>query len=105
MRMRWPALTCFSTRSVGELKKTIESWSAISTSPAASPSTASAPPISLRRLCRRVISQSAYSALEAQCFEEILELSQLGRIARERAARICDGSAGLIGFVEYHIGA
>src|SRR5215472_5374731 len=54
-RMRVPGATCFSVRSVGELKKTIESLSAERTRPAARPSTATPAEINARRRCLRVM--------------------------------------------------
>src|SRR5882757_8650785 len=54
-RMREPAGIFFSTTSVGELKKTIESFSAPSTSATATASTPSDEPINARRRCLRVM--------------------------------------------------
>src|SRR6185437_4112090 len=54
-RNRLPGAICCSAAIVGVEKKTIESLSAYSTSPAAKPSTASALPIKVRRRCLRVI--------------------------------------------------
>ena len=53
--MRVPAGTCFSTTSLGELKKTIESRSALSISETANATTAIPLPIKTRRRCLRVI--------------------------------------------------
>jgi len=59
MRRRVPGLTFFSTTSLGELKKTRSSLSALSTNATASASTASAVPISEKRRCLRVIARSS----------------------------------------------
>src|SRR5437868_5899564 len=105
MRMRIPGLTCFSTTSVGELKNTIESLSAKSTSATASPSTPSAAPIKERRRCLRVMRIPEPSAPETRSFGQIVEASQLVRIAGERPPRVGHGGAGLVGFAQHHIGA
>src|SRR5262245_9227182 len=105
MRMRCPALTCFSTTSVGELKNTIESLSATSTSATASASTPSAAPSRERRRCLRVITFSELSAFDPQSFDQVVEPPQLVRIAGERTPRIRRGSARLVGLPEHHIGA
>src|SRR5262245_10920170 len=105
MRMRCPALTCFSTTSVGELKNTIESLSATSTSATASASTPSAAPSRERRRCLRVITFSERSAFDPQSFDQVVEPPQFVRIAGERTPRIRRGGARLVGLPEHHIGA
>src|SRR5262245_48731172 len=105
MRMRCPGLTCFSTTSVGELKNTIESLSARSTSATASASTPSAAPSKDRRRCLRVITFSGRSAFDPQSFDQVVEPPQLVRIAGERTPRIRRGGARLVGLPEHHIGA
>src|SRR5262245_37430261 len=107
-RMAVPARMCFSATSVGELKKTMESRSANSTSPTATPSTASAEPIRTRRLCLRVIARLSLggrSAFEAEPFHEIVDLAQLVGLAGERAAGVADRRERLLAFAQYHIGA
>src|SRR6516165_7430146 len=104
-RMRVPGLICFSTTSVGELKKTMDSLSAPSTKATASASTPSAVPMRERRRCLRVIARSRRSAFETKSFEKIVEPPQFDRVAGERTARIDDGGARLIGLAEHHIRA
>src|SRR5262245_31627733 len=123
--MRVPGLICFSTTSVGELKKTMESLSAPSTNATASASTPSAAPINVRRRCLRVIARfRAYAliprmsfiakrsrcsgtelALEPQSLDEVVEPLQLAGLAGQRATRIYHGGAGLVGLAQHHIGA
>src|SRR5215831_16603994 len=105
MRKRVPGLTCFSTSSVGVLKKTMEPLSALSTNATASARMPRAAPIREKRRCLRVIIQSVGLAFQTKPSEQIVEPPQLGRIAGERAPRIGDGRARLVGLAQHHIGA
>src|SRR5262249_34810445 len=100
-RMRVPGAICFSETSVGELKNTIESLSAVSTSAAAMPSTPTPAAIRARRRCLRVI----VSALDTELFYAILEAAELVRLVGQRAAGIAGGSASLVPIAQHHIGA
>src|SRR5262249_35250377 len=95
---------CFSTTSVGELKKTMDSLSAPSTKATARAITPSAAPMRERRRCLRVMARLRL-AFEAKSFEEIVEPPQFAGVARERTARMDDGGARLVGLAEHHIGA
>src|SRR5262245_44103383 len=103
-RIRVPAAMCFSATSVGELKKTIESLSAPSTSATATASTERAEPMRTSRLCFRVI-VTFPSAFEAQPFNQLVDLTQLLRLAGHSAAGLADRSQGLVALTQYHIGA
>ena len=89
--MRLPGATCFSTTSVGELKNTIESFSANSTSAAARPSTPSPAPIRVSRRCLRVMDDLASSAFQPQFLHQLIKPAELVGIVAERAARVGDG--------------
>src|SRR5215813_8404018 len=101
--MRVPGLMCFSTTSVGELKKTMDSLSAPSTRATASASTPRAAPMRERRRCLRVIAQSRCLAFETQSLDEIVEPPQFDCIAGERTARIDDSGARLIRLAKHQI--
>src|SRR5215469_4747959 len=109
--MRLPGATCLSTTSVGELKKTIDSRSALSTSATAMASTQSAEPIRNNRRFLRVIAlapgfaQPVFSTLDAQPFDQFVDLVDLGGVAHQCAARIAGGGARLVTFAQHHIGA
>src|SRR5438105_1803914 len=108
MRTRAPGATCFSTRSVGELKNTIESLSALSTRATAIASTPRAEPIRARRRCLRVIvcpCGLGWSAFETQPFDEFIDAAKFLRCTAKRPARLADGGARLFALAQYHIGA
>src|SRR5262249_50750545 len=105
MRMRVPGVTSFSTTSVGELKNTMESLSAPSTSATAIASTPSAAPMRESRRCLRVIAPPVVSTFQAQAFDEIVEALELGRIVGERTPGIAGGGPRLVGLAEDRIGA
>src|SRR5882672_11501923 len=105
--MREPVAICFSATSVGELKKTIASLSAVSARATASASTVRAEPIRTRRRFLRVIVTFLVisSAFETQALHELFDLAQLLRLAGERAARVTNCSQCLVAITEHHIGA
>src|SRR6266511_1856035 len=105
MRMRVPGFTCFSTTSVGELKNTMESLSALSTSATASASTPSAAPISEKRRCLRVIVVLGPLAFKTKSSEKVIKPSQLDRIAGECTPRIDDGGTRLLRLAEHEVRA
>src|SRR5215475_2339907 len=98
--MRLPGWMCFSTTSLGELKNTMESLSALSTNPAASARTPRLPPIRTRRRCLRVM-----SAFEPQFLDQLVQMAEPIGIAIERAAGVAGRSSRLILVAEHHIGA
>src|SRR5262245_19093538 len=100
-RMRVPGVMCFSVTSVGELKNTIESLSAVSTSAAAMPSTPTPAAIRARRRCLRVI----VSALDTKLFDAVFEAPKLVWLVGQRAAGIAGGGTGLVAVAQHHIGA
>src|SRR5262249_20772725 len=104
MRKRVPGLTCFSASSVGVLKKTMESLSALSTNATASARMPRAAPIREKRRCLRVIIQSVGLAFQTKPSEEVVEPAQLGRIADERGPRIENGRAAPAGLAQHHVG-
>src|SRR5882672_1945607 len=102
-RMRTPGFTCFSTTSVGELKNTIESFSANSTRPTASPSTPTPAAIKAKRRCLRVMIRP--SSFEAKLLNAIIEAPQLAGLGRERAACVGRGILRLVALAQHHIRA
>src|SRR5215467_7256831 len=103
-RMRVPAAICFSATSVGELKKTIESLSAPSTSATATASTERAEPIRASRRCLRVIA-TFLLAFEAQSFDQLVDPPQLVGVTGKRTARLANRRQCLVALTQYHIGA
>src|SRR5258705_9371996 len=115
-RMRAPGAICFSTTSVGELKKTIEPSRAVSTRPTASTSTARAEPIRTSGRCLRVIesvvasllprlSYASRSAVEAQPFGQLIDPPELVGLGGKRATRLPGGRERPLTLAEHHIGA
>src|SRR5215471_193409 len=102
--MRVPAGTCFSTTSLGELKKTIESRNALSISATATANTASPLPIKTRRRCLRVIVTPILS-FEPETFNKIVDALDLVGLIGQRTASICRGILGFIALAEDCIGA
>src|SRR5882757_625871 len=106
-RMRLPGATCFSTTSLGELKKTIESLSALSTSATATASTPSAEPIKTKRRRLRVIAAflDLSSTLEAQSLDQLVDLAELSGFGHERASRVAGCGTRFVALAQHHIGA
>src|SRR5947209_8680786 len=102
-RMRVPAPTCFSTTSVGVLKNTMESRSALSTSATATARTVRLAPMRTRRRCLRVM-PGLRSSFEPEAFDELVEAADLLAVGAERAARVRRGGAGLILVAEHRVG-
>src|SRR5262249_55339188 len=100
---REPAAMCFSAMSVGELKKTIASLSAVSTRATATASTVRAEPIRTRRRFLRGIVK--FLPLDTQALHELVDLAQLLRLAGRRTARVIDGRHCLLAITKHHIGA
>src|SRR5262245_54398224 len=84
IRMRVPGAICFSARSVGELKKTIESRRAPSTNATAMASTPRLAPIRINRRCLRVISSRAFEP-QALYRLQSAEVAILGAVDAVRA--------------------
>src|SRR5712691_4077653 len=106
-RMRAPDCTCFSATSVGELKNTIESLSALKTSAAATVSTARPQPINTRRRCLRVIDhRAAWSlGLQRKRVHQFLEATHLVGVGGERLAGVEGGGARIVPLAQHTIGA
>ena len=107
MRMRVPGLTCFSTTSVGELKNTIESLSATSTSATASASTPSAAPIKGQASLlagHRAVPVCAQPSSPSPLTSSSIRRSLFGSLG-ERAPRIGGGGPRLVALAQHHIGA
>src|SRR5262245_2258694 len=103
IRMRVPGETCFSTTSLGELKKTIESRSAPSTNTEATARIPRLAPIRISRRCWRVISSRL--TFEPQRPDHILDAAEFFRIVGQRAFGIFGRGMGPITFAEHRIGA
>jgi hypothetical protein len=102
--MRVPAGTCFSTTSLGELKKTIESRSALSMSATAMANTAIPLPIKTSRRCLRVIVTPILS-LEPETFDEIVDALDLLGLVGQRPASVRRRVLGFIAVAKDCIGA
>src|SRR6516165_10656221 len=95
--MRVPAGTCFSTTSLGELKKTIESRNALSISATATANTTSSLPIKTRRRRLRVIVAPISSLKpQTQTLDEIIDTLDLVGLVGQCAAGV---RRGLLGFI------
>jgi hypothetical protein len=86
--MRVPAGTCFSTTSLGELKKTIESRNALSISATATANTTIPLPIKTRRRCLRVI-VAPFLSFEPETLDEIIDTLDLVGLIGQRTASVC----------------
>src|SRR3972149_4908749 len=104
-RMRVPGAICFSAISVGELKNTIESLIALSTSTAAIANTPRLEPIRIRRRCLRVITYRSCSPFEPQAFDHVVDLAKLVGIAGQRPLGIGGGGLRLVALAQHPIGA
>src|SRR3972149_6685181 len=104
-RIRVPGAICFSAMSVGELKNTIESLSALSTSTAAIASTPRQEPIRIRRRCLRVITSHSCSTFEPQTFDDVIDLAKLVGVAGQCAPCVDGGGLRPVAFAQHHIGA
>ena len=105
--MRAPGAMCFSATSVGELKKTIESLSAPSTSADRDRQHANrgADQHQTSLLAGHSAMFLPSSAFEPQAFHQIVDAPQLVRIAAERTARIAGRGPRLVAVAQHHIGA
>src|SRR5215475_2818901 len=101
--IRVPGTTCFLATSVGELKKTIESRNAPSTSAAAIVSTPKLVPIRTSRRCLRVI--PSRSAFKPQTLDHIFDPTELIGIIGECPPRIGGSCVRFVPFTEHHISA
>ena len=102
--MRVPEGTCFSTTSVGELKKTMESRRALSISATATANTTSPLPIKTRRRRLRVI-VAPISSVKPETLDEIIDTLDLVGLVGQCAARVRRGLLGFIAVAEDCIGA
>src|SRR5262245_499691 len=101
--IRVPGTTRFSATSVGELKNTMESRNAPSTSAAAIASTPKLVPIRTSRRCLRVI--PFRSAFKPQTLDHVFDPAELIGIIGECALGIGSGCVRLVSFSQQHIGA
>src|SRR5262249_5882080 len=101
IRMRAPGTTCFSARSVGELKNTMESRIALSTSATAMARTPRLAPIKINRRCFRVI--SSRSTFEPQAPDHVVDPPELVGIVCKRPFCIRGGGMRFVTLAEDHI--
>src|SRR6266481_3697632 len=110
-RNRLPAAMCFSATIAGVEKNTIESRIAFSTSAAATVSTASEPPIMVKRRCLRVMpglaphSPASCSSVEPEIFQALIELPQPLRVIGDGLASVGERAPCLVLIAHHHIGA
>src|SRR4051812_37634184 len=103
--MRAPGATCFSSTSVGELKNTIASFKAYSTSPAARPSTPRPAPIRVSRRCLRVMEALASSAFQFELFRKLIKPAKLVGILIKRTPRVRQCRKRAVPVAQHRIGA
>src|SRR4030081_3262027 len=118
-RNRLPGAICFSATIAGVEKNTIESRIAFSTSAAATASTASEPPIIVKRRCLRVMPDlrscawcypktasycSACLSIEPEILEALVQLSQPLGIVGDGLLGVRQRALRLVAVADYHIG-
>src|SRR5215470_14434639 len=103
IRIRVPGATCFSARSVGELKKTIESRRAPSTNAPAMARMPRLVPIKINRRCLRVI--LSRSTFKPQALDHVVDPPQLVGIVGKSPSGVRSGGLRFVAVAEDHISA